>query len=80
VSGNTYDIDNPGVPKDEGESWDDAAARLRGAETVGIWMVEDDRGVLYTFSKEYPAWAEDEDHWTVTAAWWRATPIRRRSA
>jgi len=80
VTGNTYDVDSPGVPGDEGESWDDAAARLRGEETVGIWMVKDEHGTAYTFPKVYPEWAEDTDHWTVTAAWWRATPARRRSA
>jgi len=79
VSGNTYDVDDPGVPDDEGESWGDAAARLRGDDVATVYLIDTGDGET-VWAQGYPTGAEARDDWTVTIAWWHVSTARRRSA
>lgn len=74
-----YGIGDPGVADGEGESWDDAAARLRGQQLATVYLI-DTGEETHVWPGGYPTGAESKDGWTVTIAWWHVSTARRRSA
>jgi len=75
--GDLYGVDDPSVPDEEGESWDDAAARRRGEQLATVYLIDTEDGET-VWAQGYPTGAETVDGWTVLTAWWHVSTVRRR--
>lgn len=73
------DIDDIGVPDGEGESFDEAAARLRGEQMATVYLI-DTGEETHVWPGGYPTGAEANEDWTVMIAWWHIDTARRRIA
>jgi len=73
------DIDDIGVPNGEGESFGEAAARLRGEQVATVYLI-DTGEETHVWPGGYPTGAEANEGWTVLTAWWSVDTVRRRIA
>ncbi|WP_434531070.1 hypothetical protein ACODNH_05515 [Haloarcula sp. NS06] len=77
--GDTYNVDDPGVPSEDGDTIGDAAAHRRGERLATVYLI-DTGEENHVWPHGYPSSAEARDDWTVLTAWWHVDTARRRIA